>query len=149
MATRPNLHTATQQSEKSSCCIHSTIASMVSVQMIQVSQQTELARRNAQRLSGTLTVFATLLWIGLLFVALRVVKPITQLTEQVQRVKRGEMVQITERGISSEISELYENFNEMVTSNDSRTKEIEHNDWQPLEKCWLKSPMRSEIHSMR
>ena len=98
------------------------LASMVSVQMIQVSQQTELARRNAQRLSGTLTVFATLLWIGLLFVALRVVKPITQLTEQVQRVKRGEMVQITERGISSEISELYENFNEMAKTIQERDR---------------------------
>ena len=98
------------------------LASMVSVQMIQVSQQTELARRNAQRLSGTLTLFATLLWIGLLFVALRVVKPITQLTEQVQRVKRGEMVQITERGISSEISELYENFNEMAKTIQERDR---------------------------
>lgn len=98
------------------------LASMVSVQMIQVSQQTELARRNAQRLSGTLTLFATLLWIGLLFVALRVVKPITQLTEKVQRVKRGEMVQITERGISSEISELYENFNEMAKTIQERDR---------------------------
>ena len=57
-----------------------------------------------------------------LFVALRVVKPITQLTEQVQRVKRGEMVQITERGISSEISELYENFNEMAKTIQERDR---------------------------
>jgi len=98
------------------------LASTVSVQMIQVSQQTELARRNAQRLSGTLTLFATLLWIGLLFVALRVIKPITQLTEQVQRVRRGEMVQITERGISSEFSELYSNFNEMAKAIQERDR---------------------------
>ena len=98
------------------------LASTVSIQMIQVSQQTEVARRNAQRLSGTLTLFATLLWIGLLFVALRVIKPITQLTEQVQRVRRGEMVQITERGISSEFSELYSNFNEMAKTIQERDR---------------------------
>ena len=98
------------------------LASVVSVQMIQVSQQTELSRRNALRLSGTLTVFATLLWIGLLFVALRVVRPITRLTEQVQRVKRGEMVHITDPAISSEISELYENFNEMAKTIQERDR---------------------------
>ena len=117
--------TSTQQLNKAKSQLVVSIrqlASMVSVQMIQVSQQTELARRNAQRLSGTLTLFATLLWIGLLFVALRVVKPITQLTEKVQRVKRGEMVQITERGISSEISELYENFNEMANTIQERDR---------------------------
>ena len=98
------------------------LASMVSIQMIQVSQQTELSRRNAQRLSGTLTVLAALLWIGLLFVALKVVRPITTLTEQVQRVRKGEMVTITDRGISSEISELYTEFNEMAKTIQERDR---------------------------
>ncbi len=98
------------------------LASTVSVQMIQVSQQTELARRNAQRLSGTLTLLATLLWIGLLFVALKVVRPITTLTEKVQRVRQGETVTIQERGISSEISELYTEFNEMAKTIQQRNR---------------------------
>ena len=98
------------------------LASMVSIQMIQVSQQTELSRRNAQRLSGTLTVLATILWMGLLFVALKVVRPITTLTEQVQRVRKGEMVTITDRGISSEISELYTEFNEMAKTLQERDR---------------------------
>lgn len=98
------------------------LASTVSVQMIQVSQQTELSRRNAQRLSGTLTVLATFLWMGLLYMALRVVQPITKLTEQVQKVRQGEMVTITERGISSEISELYTEFNEMAKTIQQRDR---------------------------
>ena len=100
------------------------LASMVAVQMIQVSQETELSRQRAQRGSGTLTGLAATLWIALLFIVLRLIRPITELTTEVQRVTQGEPVKIVDNGISSEISVLYQEFNHMAQAVRERDRRL-------------------------
>lgn len=100
------------------------LASMVAVQMIQVSQETELSRQRAQRWSGTLTGLAATLWIALLFIVLRLIRPITDLTTEVQRVTQGEPVKIVDTGISSEISVLYQEFNHMAQAVRERDRRL-------------------------
>ena len=100
------------------------LASMVAVQMIQVSQETELSRQRAQKWSGTLTGLAATLWIALLFIVLRLIRPITDLTTEVQRVTQGEPVKIVDTGNSSEISVLYQEFNHMAQAVRERDRRL-------------------------
>lgn len=90
------------------------LASIVNSQMINVSQQTEASRKRAYQLGGTLAFFSSFLWLMLLFVALRTLRPFEQLTTQVQRLTAGERVHPLTGGISSEISVLMHEFNTMA-----------------------------------
>jgi nitrogen fixation/metabolism regulation signal transduction histidine kinase len=98
------------------------LASIVNSQMITISQQTEASRKKAYQLGGTLAFFSSFLWVMLLVLALRTLRPFEQLTTQVQRLKAGERVQPLSGGISSEISVLMNEFNSMADAVEERDR---------------------------
>lgn len=100
------------------------LTSLVSVQIIQVSQQTDVSRKKAQNISSVLLGFSAVLWIALVFLAVRVLRPIAQLTTQVQRVRKGHRVEVLEGGISSEVSVLYTEFNQMADAVNERDQRL-------------------------
>ena len=100
------------------------LSEMVSTQMQQVIQYTELSRQKSQKFAGTLALLATLLWVLFLFFALRVIRPLSELTTQVQRFKQGEAILLKEQGNALEVEVLYKEFNEMAEAVKERDQRL-------------------------